>query len=524
MEDNKMKSIVESREEKFVSVEDKGKGFFSVSLMYVLSACIASFVFGYQVSVLNTIKNYIVIEFGWCKDEVDKRVNGTPKNYLDCERNTLLSSFLLAAVFVGAVIGSAFSGYLVRYGRRFALLVIYYFFIVVSVLTSITHHFDTIFFARLLSGFGVGLITVSVPMYISEMSNKYKKGAYGVLHQLFITIGIFVAVLLGLPLGKGADGSTDTFTKFEKCWWRVMLLIPAFVSLIGICTLTFVFKEESPYFLYENGQIEEAKKTLKKINETDDVEDAFNAIKEAVEQNENAKRNSLSLFNALKVPSYRYVIVLGCVLSAFQQLTGINVLVANSNELYKNFLDNDLITMLSVIMTAVNCVMTIPAIYIVEKLGRKTLLLLGCFGIIIAYVPTAIANIINKEATAVKYISIVSTFVMIVSFAVSYGPVLWVYLHEMFPSEIKDGAASLASLINWVCAIIVIFPSDIIIKQSPSILFIIFAAMSVLSFLFVLFFVKETKGSEIGTSPYISLEERQKYMGKTESNDAPSSV
>ncbi|CRG95427.1 hexose transporter, putative [Plasmodium gallinaceum] len=495
-QDNTMESSI---------VKEKKDKFFNTSFKYVLSACIASFIFGYQVSVLNTIKNFIVVEFEWCKGA----------DRLNCDTNTIQSSFLLASVFIGAVIGSGFSGYLVQFGRRFSLLVIYNFFVIVSILTSITHHFHTILFARLLSGFGVGLITVSVPMYISEMTHKDKKGAYGVLHQLFITFGIFIAVLLGLALGSGPNAkSKDPLSDFEKIWWRLMFLFPSFMSLFGIFLLVVFFKEETPYYLFEHGKVEESKKILKKIYGTEDVDEPLKAIQDAIEQNEAAKRNSLSLLAALKIPSYRYVILLGCILSGFQQLTGINVLVANSNELYKEFLNDNLITILSVIMTAVNFLMTFPAIYIVEKLGRKTLLLWGCVGVIIAYLPTAIANEIDKNAKFVKVLSIVATFIMIISFAVSYGPVLWIYLHEMFPSEIKDSAASLASLINWLCAIIVVFPSDVIIKKSPSVLFIIFAIMSIISFLFILFFVKETKGNEIGTSPYISMEERQKYMVK----------
>uniref|UniRef100_A0A8C9LM62 Major facilitator superfamily (MFS) profile domain-containing protein n=1 Tax=Piliocolobus tephrosceles TaxID=591936 RepID=A0A8C9LM62_9PRIM len=362
-----------------------------------------------------------------------------------------------------------------------------------------------------MSGFGIGLVTVSVPMYISEMTHKDKKGGYGVLHQLFITFGIFVAVLLGMALGAEPLADVDTaLTIFEKIWWRVMLGLPAFVSILGIILLIFFFKEETPYFLFEQGRIEESKAILRKLNGTDNVDEPLAALKEAMEQNEAAKKNSLSLFKALTIPSYRYVILLGCILSAFQQLSGINVLVANSNELYKEIVGKETMTKISVIMAAINFIMTFPSIYVVEKIGRKTLLLLGCAGIIIAYLPTAVLKTLWKNEY-IDYISIAATFLMIISFAMSYGPVLWIYLHEMFPSEIKDSAASLASLINWLCAICVVFPSDYIIKISPTILFYVFAIFTILAFLFIMFFIKETKGNEIGTSPYITLEERQKH-------------
>nr|CAD32941.1 hexose transporter [Plasmodium vivax] len=475
--------------------------FFYTSFMYVLGRCLASFIFGSQVSVLNTIKNFIVIEFGWCTG-----------NKVECDDSTLKSSFLLASVFIGAVVGSGFSGYLVQHGRRFSLLVIYNFFILVSILTSITHHFHTILFSRLLSGFGIGLITVSVPMYISEMTHKDKKGAYGVLHQLFITFGIFVAVLLGMAMGEAPDAQkAASLEEFQKIWWRLMFFFPCLISILGIVLLTFFYKEETPYYLFENGKIEESKKILKKIYGTDNVDEPLKAIKDAVEQNEAAK---ISLMRAMQIPSYRNVILLGCILSGLQQFTGINVLVSNSNELYKEFLSNKLITTLSVIMTVVNFLMTFPAIYIVEKLGRKTLLLCGCAGVICAFLPTAIANQIDRSSDFVRNLSIAATFVMIISFAVSYGPVLWIYLHEMFPSEIKDSAASLAFLVNWVCAIIVVFPSDIIIKKVPT---ICFSSSRHVHFVLplIFFFIKETKGGEIGTSPYITMEERQKHMGKS---------
>lgn len=276
-------------------------------------------------------------------------------------------------------------------------------------------------------------------------------------------------------------------------------VVPVFICMYF---LIFVIDFETPHYYVENDRVLEAEKLLKKINKTDDVDEALAAIVSAHKDAVVSKEKGLTFFVAMKNPMYRNVIVLGCILSAFQQLSGINVFVASSNRLFRDAgLSDQLVTIMSIVLTFVNLVMTFPAIYLIERMGRRSLMLLGTTGMTVGALAGAVALYIDENATASTWTAIGGSIFFIMSFSVSYGPVLWVYLFEIYPIEIKGVSAGLATAVNWVSGIVMVFVTSFI---AGKINFLIFAITSFISVLVVLFFMRETKGLSLEESPYIT--------------------
>eukprot|EP01070_Trichotokara_eunicae_P008941 Trichotokara_eunicae@DN5920_c0_g1_i4.p1 len=207
---------------------------------------------------------------------------------------------------------------------------------------------------------------------------------------------------------------------------------------------------------------------------------------------------------------YRRVILVACLLSAFQQLGGINVFIASSNKLFEQAgMDSGTQTMLSTLMTALNVVMTFPSLYLIEKMGRRSLLLMGCIGQTIGMLPATIMywTTSDEDDDVVNVLAIIGVFVFIFFFAVAYGPVLWVYLFEIFPTEIRGSAAAAATGMNWIASIAMVYLGAM--SDENKINYTIFSAMLILSVLIVAFLMKETKGRALEDSPYLSAARRQ---------------
>ncbi|CDJ30785.1 LOW QUALITY PROTEIN: facilitative glucose transporter, putative [Eimeria mitis] len=348
----------------------------------------------------------------------------------------------------------------------------------------------------------VGLATVCVPMYISEFSPDRSRGFYGTLHQLLITIGILVATLLGLAFGSPPTDTDFDYqvTTFQQCWWRFMLAFPAGVSIIAILLLWLVYTTESPHFLMHQGRKNTAVALLKELLGKEDVSNEIQTIEVAICQQKVLEAESLS----------------------FQQFTGINILVANSNKLYTSLnIDASLVTALTVVMGFVNVLMTVPAIFLMDRLGRRTLLLAGCFGQAASTIVALIANLVDRNNTAVQWLTVACIYLFVISFAVGYGPVLWVYLHEIFPPEIKQTGASVASAINAIATIIVVLPSDFVLTSDMRVMLGICGGTSLIAFIVSLIFMKETAGLSIDESPYFKGKRRvmSKYFDVTGLNN-----
>ncbi|XP_053993753.1 glucose transporter GlcP-like [Hylaeus volcanicus] len=453
----------------------------------VLSACIGSFLFGYNVSLLNTLYSTIEWEFGWYSDE------NLSKTY-----NTWLNT----VVFVGAFLGSMTSGSLVSSGRRRLLISVMCIFLLGSINLAVSNSFSSCLWARLVSGFGVGLVSVAVPTYVSEMTPASVRGKLGVFHQLFVTVGIFVGVVLGVFLESIPEAPSNSIPRyFDRFWWRFMVLFQLIPIFLALYLFIYMFPFETPNFYIETDKPQEAHRLLRLLNQKDDVEKDMEMLFLAKKDRDVAQQKGLTLKKVFQNPVYRRVILIGCVLSAFQQLTGINVFVSRSNQMFTNAgVDKNWVTWCTILMSLVNTVMTFPSMWLIEYLGRRSLLLWGSVGMLASVAPVGVLLTVLKTSDATKIISVVGTVSFIMFFAGSYGPVLWVYLFEMFPMEIKKHASGYATAVNWLCTIIVVFFSGMIDDNTS---FLFFSVCCGIAICFISIFVLETKGRNLQDSPYM---------------------
>eukprot|EP01071_Lankesteria_metandrocarpae_P009400 Lankesteria_metandrocarpae@DN5188_c0_g1_i6.p1 len=467
----------------------------------VLAAvCTGSLVFGLNLSLLNTSIGTIGGQFLWCGYE----------GYRGCNDFKWYSAFVQVGVFVGAAIGAMTAGNFVkRLGCRRVFFIADFVAVVGIIVSCCAANFATLLVARLLVGVGVGVLAVSVPTYISEVTPPSKRGSYGVLHQLLITFGILIGVLIGLPFSippvaaPGLEQPTTEqrsweLTDFDRIWWRVMLGLGILPIIAQLALFKFVFSAETPYYLIGQKKYSEAYALLKTLAGTPNVQNDFNDIYDSVESSSSA--SGLSLGSIISDKNGRWALFVGTMISALQQLTGINVFITSSNALFADAgLDQDLVTIMSIVLTVVNFLMTFPSIYLIEALGRKMLLLIGTAGMGISVLPGAVWLFVDPTCTAASWTAIAGAMLFIIFFSVTWGPTVWVYLFEIFPADMKDSAAGFMTAFNWIAGIAMVFAGS---WMPTDIGYIVFFVFNVLGFVFVLLFMKETRNITVGQSPF----------------------
>lgn len=318
-------------------------------------------------------------------------------------------------------------------------------FLVGIVSSTVSHSFSALIWGRLIIGYAVGLVSVASPTYMSEVTPKQKRGTYGVFHQLMIVIGIFIPLLLGLPL-KNPTEQNDLWVPepFQEFWWRFMLALGIVPTLLTLYLLSRVFTFDTPVYYVEQRRFKDASRLLQLIHGREDIQEELDSIIDNVRQSEINKQKGMTFQHAFKNPEYRHVIIIGCLLSAFQQFGGINVFTTSSSEIFKKAgLNGTMQTTMSILLGGINLVMTFPTLYLIERMGRKSLMLMGSSLQFIVVVPAAIMYWINKDSQITQILAIVAVIGFVFFFAIAYGPVLWVYLFEIYPFEIKDVAVSL---------------------------------------------------------------------------------
>lgn len=487
-------------------------GCFHFLTQLVLIASMGSFLFGFNISLLNTSIGYITWELQWCNFHNGKdAIQG-------CKSATNLQAFISTAIFIGAATGSMTGGFFTKYGRRGMILMSMIIFIIGMISSTTSNSFSALLWARLISGYAVGLVSFCIPTYMSEMTPAAVRGKFGVFHQLFITIGIVFGNLIGLPTALSSPipsgpGPHPTIGGFASVWWRVMLGIGILPVIFIIYLFNSIYTFETPNYYIERGHYADAEQLLRRILRKDDVRVELKEISDEVETGRRAQEAGMKLSVAWGRPELRRVIIFGCVLSAFQQLGGINVFMASSTALFQEAgLRGSWPAIMTIIMSVVNCLMTLPAVPLIEKMGRRSLMVIGTISQTISVLPAAVMYWVNEDSPITTWLAIIGCFGYIVFFAATYGPILWVYLFEIYPIEIKGSAAGLATACNWLAGIIMVFVQNYLENK---VLFLVFTSklatlssyfstvMCGISAVIVYLFMLETKGRVLGDSPYI---------------------
>jgi MFS transporter, SP family, xylose:H+ symportor len=409
--------------------------------------------------------------------------------------STLVHGLTISSALIGCIIGGAISGiFASKYGRKKSLIIAAFMFFL-SALGSgypeflffekgvptmgLLYMFN---FYRILGGVGVGMASAIVPMYIGEIAPANIRGRLVSFNQFAIIFGMLVVYFVnwGIANGKEIDW-------INTVGWRWMFLseaIPA--ALFGI--LMF-FVPETPRYLTLMGKDQEALGILTKINGPQKAKEILNDIKGTIQS------HSGKLFSYGKL-----VIVIGILLSVFQQFVGINVALYYAPRIFESMgAAKDASMMQTVVMGLVNVVFTVLAIATVDKWGRKPLLMVGSIGMAV--------GMIAISALSFLHIIGVSTLVFIIiytaSFMMSWGPICWVLISEIFPNKIRGRAVAVAVAAQWAANYFISSTYPSMMEFSGGMTYGFYGLMSILSFFFVWKMVPETKGKTLEEMEHI---------------------
>ena len=391
-------------------------------------------------------------------------------------------SVVMAMALWGTVIGAIFGGIPTnKIGRKKTLLIIGFLFTISAAGSALSNDPFVFAFFRFLGGLGIGASTIAAPAYISEIAPAKDRGRLVGLYQFNIVFGILCAFLSNYLLSDIGPNA-----------WRWMLGVQVFPSIIY--TLMAFSIPESPRWLYSMLRIEEAKLIFDKIGSKEDVQ----SILEDLGNNS----NNTPLYENIFMKKYRFQLILVFLIAAFNQLSGINAFLYYAPRIFEEAgLGAKTALLSSIGIGFINLIFTLIGVYLIDRLGRRKLMIFGSIGYIFSLSMVATSFYLNWTGLAVPGF----LFLFIASHAIGQGAVIWVFISEIFPNHLRASGQSFGSSVHWVLAAII--PSMVpILFTSFGVgnVFAFFAFMMVFQLLFVIFMMPETKG--------ISLEEVSKGL------------
>jgi len=386
----------------------------AVNLRYLLPLCLAAtfggLLFGYDTGVISGALLFIGKDFPGLTS-FDKE---------------LLTSILLIGALAGALAAGKIAD---RIGRRPTVLGTAALFVVGVMIAAFSPSYAVLVGARVIIGLAVGSASMVVPLYIGEVAPPRVRGALVSFNQLAITSGILASYLVDYGLASSQN-------------WRLMFglaAVPAILMFTGM-----LFQHESPHWLVAQGREDEARKVLHGVRGEGDIDAEIAEVRELSERN--------SSFREVLSPAVRHVMIIGVTLAVFQQITGINTIIYYAPTLLKSAgLGSSAALLANVVNGAVNVAMTIVAIRLLDRTGRRPLLLGGTAGMAAGMIVVALTFLLGGDQLhgATAYIAIAGLLIYTGSFAIGLGPVFWLLISEIYPVKIRGQAMSVATMANW---------------------------------------------------------------------------
>ena len=395
-----------------------------------------------------------------------------------------LLGFTVSAALWGTVIGSVLAGYPGdRWGRRDSLRIMALLYIISSLGCALAWNWDVLVLFRFIGGLGIGGSSVLGPMYIAEIAPAKWRGRLVGLFQFNVVLGILLAYLSNYLVGLGNFGSTE---------WRWKLGIPVVPAALFLLMLFGI--PRSPRWLVKKQRIAEARETLRIIGE----EDYETELQDIITSIDAEHVHGESLFSW----KYRFPIFLAVSIGMFNQLAGINAILYYLNDIFAAAGFSKISGALqTVAIGSMNLLATLLAMSVIDKLGRKTLLLIGSVGTALCLAGVARVFWTQQHQELLLWFLVA----YIAFFAISQGAVIWVYISEVFPTRVRAKGQALGSSSHWIMNAIIAYTFPQLAKSSGAYPFLFFSVMMVVQFFVVLFVYPETKR--------VSLEQMQQRLG-----------
>ncbi|EER08990.1 hexose transporter, putative [Perkinsus marinus ATCC 50983] len=408
------------------------------------------------------------------------------------------ASLFGSMVNIGAIIGALGGGPVnEKIGRKWSLIGASPLFLLAFLWIGLARTAWQLIVARVIVGIALGMSSFSVPTYIGEVAPTKYRGIFGACNQLGITIGILLAYLFGLAFRTQAGSIDPEATSRTFCNWRTLsfvYIIPA--ALLGICMF---FAPESPRWLAEKSRIEEAKGIVIKLRGGDAEDPVVKAelmALEAIKSKRDSEEKGSVMTSLKALNRCRMQVFIGIMSQVLQQFSGINAIIFYQTSIFQAAgIDNKDEVALTVMAVSVG--VTAIAVGIVDKLGRRILLVSASSGMCISAVCEGVFFYLNEVSgiNNIGWLAITSAYCYIASFSLGVGAIPWLIMAELFPDEVRGLAASLVTMVNWLCSFIVTHFLDQLREAITFYgVFWLFAGICLIMVVFVLFIVPETKG------------------------------
>ncbi len=433
----------------------------NLKTIYLLTvvAALGGLLFGYDTAVISGAIGYLQIRF---------------------ELSAVMTGWAASSAIIGCIFGALFAGGLSdRFGRKKILFLAAVLFGVSAVGSAIPQNITQFTIARFIGGVGVGTASILSPLYITEMAPASIRGKLVSVYQLAIVVGILLIFFVNMLVQGMGDEIWNINTG-----WRYMLgseTIPAVLFLAAI-----MFIPESPRWLMKENKDSQALDILKKIHTPEKAKEISREIKSALQEQKGT-------FKELLTGRYRKTLLIGILLAVFSQVQGINAIMYYAPVIFAG-IGSESAYGQTVIIGLINLLFTLVAIWLVDKSGRRNLLLAGGVGMFLSLALIGTAFYFSMGG----YILMIFILSYVACFAASFGPVTWVYISEIFPLKMRGMAISAATLALWSSVYLVTQFFPVLLEGlGAAFTFWIFCAMSVLGFIFVFMNVYETKGKSL---------------------------
>jgi sugar porter (SP) family MFS transporter len=492
----------------------------SFQFLVALTASFGGLLFGYEVGVMNVV---LVMDafriffrfFSWNGGALDEKGNNIKGNeekmyrkLEEAENKATLEGVITSSFVLGALCGALMATYLgEKYGRQRTIMIGACIFTCGAIIQGLSARtWIMIAIGRLITGLSIGCNGVLCPTYISEVAPAKIRGTLSSCYQLMTTFGIIVAATINSIVwyytnARPEDLGTprnDVWKEVSNYEWRFALLFQV-VPGFGLATL-MCFLPKSPRWLCSKDRDEEAVQVLAKLNTASTSDELVQSELKAIQEDVAATRAAgSSSFGELFSPVIRRRTFITFLMQLFQQWTGINVIMYYQSQIYNEigFTKFMSTVVLPIINNFVNFISTFPGMWGIERLGRKTLLVIGSLMMMAFHISTWAFSTQTDKGKLWQYLAVASIFLMVFSFTWTWGPVPWVHQAEVFPLRIRVKGSAVGTVSNFLNNWIIANVSPALMKAWSTKSFLLFAAACLLAWVYSQFYVIECKGLSI---------------------------